>query len=87
MQVTFFIEHQWLALNKGHNFLEYIVGGQVDFVDEDPVTIFDSFDKISLKKAEHQVAINSIEVHKDVAELFHHVSPLTEITTIPFNLW
>ena len=52
VQVTFFIEHEGLTLNQGHDLLKNIIGGQIDFIYKYPVTIFDSFDEISFKKAE-----------------------------------
>ena len=60
VKISFFVEHQTFAFNKGHNFLQNIIGGQIDLINQNPISIFDGFDEIALKKTEDKVVINFI---------------------------
>lgn len=82
VQISLFIKHETFAFNERNYLLKDVVGGQIDFVDENPVSIFDGSDEVAFEEAEDQIAVDFVQIEEDVVELLQHVLPFSQVATV-----
>lgn len=76
LEVSLLVEGYALPADQRHNLLQHLVGGQVDLVYQNPVSVLESPQEVAFQEHEYQIAVQPIYVLQQALEAQLEFFPL-----------